>query len=134
MSPASRRSADLSIAATAHPNGLDLHTRNVDDSSERRNSSTPRRSDFTSALSEGENSVTPQEVALYALDVHPYAPLNVTVATPLIELRGASDDLLQGLVPLVRAGQADADPPPFDDPMSLYESCLLYTSPSPRDS
>ena len=62
------------------------------------------------------------EVALYARDVHPYAPLNVAVTTPRIELRGATDDLLQELVPLVRAGQADADPPPFDDPMSLYES------------
>jgi len=54
--------------------------------------------------------------------VDPYAPLNVTVTTPRIELRGATDDLLEELVPLVRAGQADADPPPFDDPMSLYES------------
>ncbi len=54
--------------------------------------------------------------------MHPYAPLNVTVTTPRIELRGASDDLLEGLAPTVRAGQADADPPPFDDPMSLYES------------
>jgi RimJ/RimL family protein N-acetyltransferase len=54
--------------------------------------------------------------------VHPYAPLNVTVTTPRIELRGATDDLLEELVPAVRRGQADADPPPFDDPMSLYES------------
>ncbi|MGZ4494735.1 MAG: GNAT family N-acetyltransferase [Nocardioides sp.] len=53
--------------------------------------------------------------------MHSYAPLNVTVTTPRIELRGATDDLLGELVPLVRAGQADADPPPFDDPMSLYE-------------
>jgi RimJ/RimL family protein N-acetyltransferase len=44
------------------------------------------------------------------------------VTTPRIELRAATDDLLKELVPLVRAGQADADPPPFDDPMSLYES------------
>jgi RimJ/RimL family protein N-acetyltransferase len=54
--------------------------------------------------------------------VHPYDPLNVTVTTPRIELRGATDDLLEELVPAVRRGQADADPPPFDDPMSLYES------------
>jgi RimJ/RimL family protein N-acetyltransferase len=47
--------------------------------------------------------------------------LNVTVTTPRIELRGATDELLEALVPLVRAGQADAEPPPFDDPMSLYE-------------
>jgi RimJ/RimL family protein N-acetyltransferase len=53
--------------------------------------------------------------------VLPYAPLNVTVTTPRVELRGATDDLLEELVPLVRAGQADADPPPFDDPMSLYD-------------
>ncbi len=70
----------------------------------------------------GRKTVCPAQVALYALDVHPYAPLNVTVTTPRIELRGATDDLLEELVPLVRAGQADADPPPFDDPMSLYES------------
>jgi RimJ/RimL family protein N-acetyltransferase len=57
----------------------------------------------------------------YAARVHPYAPLNVTVGTPRLELRGASDDLLEALVPLVRAGQADADPPPFDDPISLYD-------------
>jgi RimJ/RimL family protein N-acetyltransferase len=54
--------------------------------------------------------------------VHSYAPLNVTVTTPRIELRGATDDLLEELAPRVRTGQADADPPPFDDPMSLYES------------
>ena len=53
--------------------------------------------------------------------MHPYPPLNVTVTTPRVELRGATDDLLEELVPLVRAGQADADPPPFDDPMSLYD-------------
>ena len=64
-----------------------------------------------SDIAEGEKQCAPAQVALYALDVHPYAPLNVTVTTPLIELRGASDDLLQELVPL----------------------CLLYTSPSPRD-
>ena len=75
-----------------------------------------------SDIAEGEKQCTPAQVALYALDVHPYAPVNVTVTTPRIELRGATDDLLEELVPLVRAGQADADPPPFDDPMSLYES------------
>lgn len=53
--------------------------------------------------------------------MHVYAPLNVTVTTPRLELRGASDDLLEELAPLVRAGQADADPPPFDDPSSFYE-------------
>ena len=54
--------------------------------------------------------------------MHSYAPLNVSVTTPRIELRGATDDLLEELVPVVRAGRADADPPPFDDPMSLYDS------------
>jgi RimJ/RimL family protein N-acetyltransferase len=54
--------------------------------------------------------------------VHAYAPLNVTVTTPRLELRGATDDLLVALAPLVAEGQADADPPPFDDPISFYES------------
>lgn len=43
------------------------------------------------------------------------------MTTPRLELRGATDDLLAELVPMVRAGLADADPPPFDDPMSLYD-------------
>ena len=51
---------------------------------------------------------------------HPYAPLNVRVSTPRLELLGATDDLLTELAPLVRAGQAMAHPPPYDDPMSLY--------------
>jgi RimJ/RimL family protein N-acetyltransferase len=53
--------------------------------------------------------------------VHAYAPLDVVVTTPRIELRGATDDLLAELAPLVRAGQADASPAPYDDPISLYE-------------
>ena len=53
--------------------------------------------------------------------MHSYPPLNLSVSTPRLELRGATDDLLEELVPVVRAGLADADPPPFDDPMSLYE-------------
>lgn len=52
---------------------------------------------------------------------HPYAPLNVQVRTPRLELHGATDELLSELSPLVRTGQAMADPPPYDDPMSLYE-------------
>jgi RimJ/RimL family protein N-acetyltransferase len=54
--------------------------------------------------------------------VNLYAPLDVVVTTPRIELRGATDDLLAELAPLVRDGQADASPPPYDDPISLYES------------
>ena len=51
---------------------------------------------------------------------HTYPPLNVEVRTPRLTLAGASDELLERLVPLVRAGVADAEPWPFDDPMSFY--------------
>lgn len=50
-----------------------------------------------------------------------YSPLDVRVVTPRLELRGATDDLLERLVPAVRSGQATADPPPWDDPNSFYE-------------
>ena len=50
-----------------------------------------------------------------------YAPLNVRVATPRLELRGATDELLEALAPLVAAGKATADPPPWDDPSAFYE-------------
>ncbi|CAN5555004.1 hypothetical protein BH24ACT5_BH24ACT5_01660 [soil metagenome] len=50
-----------------------------------------------------------------------YAPLDVRVATSRMELRGATDDLLERLAPLVRAGKAMADPPPWDDPCPFYE-------------
>ena len=51
-----------------------------------------------------------------------YPPLNVAVRTPRLTLAAATDDLLERLVPLVRAGVvADGEPAPFDDPMSLYE-------------
>lgn len=36
-------------------------------------------------------------------------------------LAGAGDELLERLVPVVRAGVADVAPLPFDDPISLYE-------------
>lgn len=52
--------------------------------------------------------------------IHTYPPLNVEVRTPRLRLAGASDELLERLVPVVRAGVADAAPWPFDDPMSLY--------------
>lgn len=50
-----------------------------------------------------------------------YPLLNVVVSTPIVQLRGATDDLLDQLAPLVREGKTDADPPPYDDPTSLYE-------------
>ena len=50
-----------------------------------------------------------------------YAPLDVAVITPRLELRGASDDLLAHLAPLVRSGKASDSPPPYDDPFWAYE-------------
>ena len=49
-----------------------------------------------------------------------YPPLNVQVRTPRLTLAGATDELLERLVPLVRAGVANEPPWPFDDPASLY--------------
>src|SRR5262249_33805190 len=51
-----------------------------------------------------------------------YPLLDVRVSTPTLELRGATDDLLDQLADLVRAGKTHADPPPYDDPMSFYET------------
>lgn len=50
-----------------------------------------------------------------------YPALGVSVTTPRLELRPATDDLLAELAVLVRDGQAMAEPAPYDDPMSLYE-------------
>ena len=50
-----------------------------------------------------------------------YPPLDVRIATPRLQLRGATDDLLALLAPLVASGKAMADPPPWDDPSSFYE-------------
>jgi RimJ/RimL family protein N-acetyltransferase len=50
-----------------------------------------------------------------------YPPLNVQVHTPRLSLLGATDELLERLVPVVRRGVATAPPWPFDDPMSLYK-------------
>lgn len=50
-----------------------------------------------------------------------YPLLDVRVSTPTIELRSATDDLLDQLADLVRAGKTHAAPPPHDDPMSFYE-------------
>lgn len=51
-----------------------------------------------------------------------YAPLNVEVSTPLVVLCGATDEHVEALAPLVAAGKATADPPPWDDPSAFYES------------
>ncbi|TSA88102.1 GNAT family N-acetyltransferase [Deinococcus detaillensis] len=50
-----------------------------------------------------------------------YPPLNLKVITPQLELRGATDELLAQLLPIVRGGVITRPPDPFDDPMSLYE-------------
>ena len=50
-----------------------------------------------------------------------YAPLNVVLTPPPLQLRGATDDRLEALAPAVAAGKAMADPPPWDDPCSFYE-------------
>ncbi|WP_328999766.1 GNAT family N-acetyltransferase [Kribbella sp. NBC_00709] len=50
-----------------------------------------------------------------------YPLLDVRVTTPRLELRGATDGLLDELAEVVRAGKTDAEPPPYDDPISLYE-------------
>jgi RimJ/RimL family protein N-acetyltransferase len=52
---------------------------------------------------------------------HTYPPLNIQVRTPSLTLVGASDDVLERLVPVVRDGVVEPDQAPFDDPMSLYE-------------
>ena len=49
-----------------------------------------------------------------------YPPLNLQVHTPRLSLLGATDELLERLVPTVRKGVA-TEPPPFDDPISFYE-------------
>ncbi|MEW1953329.1 GNAT family protein [Terrabacter sp. NPDC080008] len=50
-----------------------------------------------------------------------YPLLDVRVSTPALELRAATDDLLDELADIVRAGKTHADPAPYDDPMSFYE-------------
>jgi RimJ/RimL family protein N-acetyltransferase len=50
-----------------------------------------------------------------------YPPLRLEVRTPRLVLAGATDDLLERLIPVVRAGVLGPGPLPFDDPMSLYE-------------
>jgi RimJ/RimL family protein N-acetyltransferase len=53
--------------------------------------------------------------------VSSYPPLNLQVHTPRLLLLGATDELLEQLVPVVRQGVVTAEPWPFDDPMSLYK-------------
>lgn len=50
-----------------------------------------------------------------------YPLLDVRISTPALELRGATDELLDELADVVRAGKTHADPAPYDDPMSFYE-------------
>ena len=50
-----------------------------------------------------------------------YPLFDVRVSTPRLELRGATDELLDELAETVRAGKTHADPAPYDDPMSFYE-------------
>jgi RimJ/RimL family protein N-acetyltransferase len=50
-----------------------------------------------------------------------YSLLAVRVSTPTLELHGATDELLDQLAEVVRAGKTHADPAPYDDPMSFYE-------------
>jgi RimJ/RimL family protein N-acetyltransferase len=52
---------------------------------------------------------------------HTYPLLNVAVRTPRLALVGAADDVLEGLVPVIRDGVVGPGEMPFDDPMSLYE-------------
>src|SRR3954451_25331719 len=51
-----------------------------------------------------------------------YPLLDVRVSTPTLELRGATDELLDQLADAVRAGRNHAEPAPYDDPMSFYET------------
>lgn len=51
-----------------------------------------------------------------------YPPLNLAVRTPRLTLAGATDELLERLVPVVRAGVVGPGQLPFDDPMSLYDN------------
>ena len=65
-----------------------------------------------------------QDECLQNVSVEPvlhYAPLQVRVSTPRIELAGATDELLGQLQRAVWDGKATAQPAPYDDPMSLYE-------------
>jgi RimJ/RimL family protein N-acetyltransferase len=51
-----------------------------------------------------------------------YPLLDVRVSTPTLELHSATDELLDELADVVRAGKTHADPAPYDDPISFYET------------
>ncbi len=51
-----------------------------------------------------------------------YPLLSVRVSTPRVELHSATDELLDQLAEVVRAGKTHAEPAPYDDPMSFYET------------
>lgn len=51
----------------------------------------------------------------------PYPPFGIEIATPRLRLLGASDDRLEGLIPIVREGVVQGGELQFDDPMSFYE-------------
>ncbi|HZX05172.1 GNAT family protein [Kribbella sp.] len=51
-----------------------------------------------------------------------YPLLDVRVSTPVLELRGATDELLDQLAPVVHAGKMNAEPSPYDDPISFHET------------
>jgi RimJ/RimL family protein N-acetyltransferase len=59
-------------------------------------------------------------MAATSVSISSYPPLNVQVHTPRLSLLGATDELLERLVPVVRKGVVTVAPWPFDDPMSLY--------------
>lgn len=50
-----------------------------------------------------------------------YPPLNIEVSTPLLSLRGATDERLEVLLPVVRDGIVGGGELPFDDPISHYD-------------
>ena len=57
--------------------------------------------------------------------VHAYLPLDVQVRTPHLILVGTTDELLERLIPIARAGVVGPGPLPVDDPMSHYEGAHM---------
>ena len=81
------------------------------------------RASCSSGPTPAENSTC--ECRTGARSVHcvtlPYPPFELEVVTPRLRLLGATDELLERLVPVVRSGVVEDDEVPFDDPMSFYE-------------